>query len=97
MTVVAGQHGQQQGTSARYLVAVWALLMGITAVSWWIGTSHEPAAMATDAIVLLAFIKAYCVGRSFMELREAATLLHALFAFWCAATAMILIAMATWL
>jgi heme/copper-type cytochrome/quinol oxidase subunit 4 len=75
-----------------YLVVTWAVLMGLTAVSWWLGAEHAlGAALSTTAILMVAFTKVLLVGRSFMELHRAAWLLQGTFAFWCIVTCTALI------
>lgn len=86
-----------QGTGSRTssLVVWWAVLITLTAVSWWLGSSHGPSvSVAAAAILLIAFLKIYCVGWSFMELRSAARSLVAIFTIWCLATCVILIVLA---
>jgi heme/copper-type cytochrome/quinol oxidase subunit 4 len=88
MTTIA--HTNTDDTPSREknsLVLTWVVLMGLTAVSWWLGAEHAlGAALSTTAILALAFTKVLLVGRSFMELRRAAWLLQGLFAFWCIVT-----------
>jgi heme/copper-type cytochrome/quinol oxidase subunit 4 len=87
--------GQDRASHTRFLVASWAALIGLTTVSWWLGSSHGPSvSFATVAILIIAYLKIYCVGWSFMELRSAARPLVAIFAIWCFATCAILIVLA---
>lgn len=69
---------------ARRVVATWAMLTAATTVSWYLGDGHGAVAFASVAVLAVAFVKVYLVGREFMELRTAPTALHALFAGWCA-------------
>lgn len=65
-------------------MSTWAILMSLTALSWWLGSAHGlGAALATTAILLIAFAKVFVVGNSFMELRHAAPALRRGFAGWC--------------
>lgn len=74
-------------TNAKTPVKTWAVLMGLTAVSWWLGAEHAlSAAIATIAILVVAFTKVLLVGLSFMELHRADWLLRGAFAFWCIVT-----------
>lgn len=84
-----------RSSDTRLLVAWWAVLIGLTAVSWWLGSSHGPSvSVASAAILIVAYLKIYCVGWSFMELRSAARLLVAIFTIWCLTTCAILIVLA---
>ena len=80
------------------ITAVWALLVGATAFSWWLGTDHglSDHRLAGVLILLVAFVKIGFIGMYFMELRDAPRALKALFQGWCvvvfvALTAMFLI------
>lgn len=69
-----------------YVVVAWAILVALTAVSWWLGTDNGPGVeAATSVILVVAFGKVLLVGHSFMELRRAAPVLWLAFAGWCAA------------
>ena len=61
---------QLLGTRA---TALWALMMAATVGVGWIGRAHgiADARAAGTAILLVAFVKLYLVGRHFMELRTA--------------------------
>ena len=62
------------------ILLAWALLVALTAVSWWLGADHGTAvAAATIVILLLAFVKVMVIGYSFMELRHAAPVLRVAF------------------
>jgi len=64
-------------------VATWTLLTAATSVSWYLGDGHGAVDVASVAVLAVAFVKVYLVGREFMELRTAPTALHTLFAGWC--------------
>jgi hypothetical protein len=63
------------------IVQVWAVLVALTALSWWVGADHGVTAVgvATVAVIVVAFVKVALIGRTFMELRHAAPVLKALF------------------
>lgn len=71
----------------------WAVLVGLTAVSWWLGDGHGPAQFATVAVLLVAFFKVGIVGAHFMELRHAPLVLELIFNAWCAVVCAVLIAL----
>lgn len=67
--------------------AAWALLTGLTVVSWVLGTQHGlgggqhvPASLV---IIVVAIFKIRVVGLYFMELREAPTALRGAFEGYC--------------
>jgi heme/copper-type cytochrome/quinol oxidase subunit 4 len=70
-----------------YVLGAWLVLMTLTAASWWLGANHEIGNLGRDfsiiGILVLTFMKAFVVGHSFMELREAAPWLVRTFAAWC--------------
>jgi heme/copper-type cytochrome/quinol oxidase subunit 4 len=95
MTASAANNLETAEANSRYVVLAWAVLMALTGLSWWLGTDHGVGpALATAAILIIAFTKVFLVGRSFMELRHAAPVLHGLFAFWCVIACTALIALA---
>lgn len=62
------------------IVLAWALLVALTAASWWLGADHGmTAAVATVVILVVAFAKVVVIGYSFMELGHAAPVLRAMF------------------
>ena len=69
----------------RIVVAVWAALVGATALSWWLGAEHgvRDARLASLLVLLVAFAKVLAVGMYFMELRRAPLPLKLLFGGWC--------------
>ncbi|MFE3000828.1 cytochrome C oxidase subunit IV family protein [Nocardia sp. NPDC059246] len=65
---------------------VWILLAGATSGSWALGThegSGDHHALASVAVLLIAFTKIRFVGLYFMELREAPIVLRGLFEAYC--------------
>ncbi|HTK66034.1 MAG TPA: cytochrome C oxidase subunit IV family protein [Pseudonocardia sp.] len=63
------------------IVLVWAALVALTALSWWLGADHgvTSVAVATTVVLVVAFVKVTLIGRTFMELKHAAPVLKALF------------------
>lgn len=83
------------GSQTRFLVTSWAALMGLTAFSCWLGSSHGPGvSVAAAAILVIAYLKIYCVGWSFMELRSAAKPLVMIFTAWCLGACAVLVVLA---
>jgi heme/copper-type cytochrome/quinol oxidase subunit 4 len=64
---------------------IWIVLILATITSWVLGTDHgiNNHALASVAILLIAFIKVRLVGLYFMELREAPLVLRGLFEAYC--------------
>jgi hypothetical protein len=64
-------------TPERTTSLVWALLMSLTILSWWLGTESAVAAGPADArgaavaLLVVAFLKARLVIRHFMDVRHA--------------------------
>lgn len=79
---------------------VWALLMTVTVASWVLG-SHQPPgaddAVASVAVLVLAFVKVRLVGHHFMELRDAPAYVRRALDVYCmsALTALTVIYLAT--
>jgi hypothetical protein len=74
-------------TFSRTAIAVWALLVVATLTSWYLGADHGVAGSTTAAscaIILIAGIKARFVGRYFMDVRSAPTILRVACDLWCA-------------
>jgi cytochrome c oxidase subunit IV len=95
MTASAVHKLETAEANSRYVVLAWAILMALTGLSWWLGTDRGVGpALTTAAILIIAFTKVFVVGRSFMELRHAAPVLHSLFALWCVIACAALIALA---
>jgi heme/copper-type cytochrome/quinol oxidase subunit 4 len=65
--------------------AIWVLMIVATLLSFWLGTDHglSSAEARTVLIMVVAFVKVRLVGLYFMELREAPTMLRALFEGYC--------------
>ncbi|MEV6041424.1 cytochrome C oxidase subunit IV family protein [Nonomuraea sp. NPDC052116] len=63
-------------------VVAWLVLMGATAVSWYLGDGHGARRFATVVVLAVAFAKVYLVGRYFMELGQAPRALRLLFGGW---------------
>jgi hypothetical protein len=78
-----------------YAVLAWAILMGLTAISWWVGSEHDVGGMsmktATSLVLIAAFAKVALVGHSFMELRHAARPLQLAFWGWCVMVATVVV------
>lgn len=78
------------------------LLILATGLSFWLTVGHgaavlhEREAVLWTQVIILAFIKVRWVLLDFMELRSAPVKLRALFEFWAAAVACLLIAL-NWL
>ena len=66
---------------------MWALLVGLTAMSWALGTGHGPSGSghqnAGALILVIALVKVRLVGLHFMALRRAPTALRVAFELWC--------------
>jgi len=66
---------------------VWLVLIAATSISWALGVEHalghNSATTASVLILLVAVVKLRLVGLYFMELRNAPTLLRALFEAYC--------------
>ncbi len=76
------------GVEKRLLV-VGLALVGVTLISWWIGSHHGRHefirnALITYSVVLIAAIKARVIIREFMEVRHAPLLLRRLTDAWMA-------------
>lgn len=71
--------------------APWAVLVGLTGISWWLGDGHGPAQFAAVAVLIVAFLKVAVVGAHFMELRKAPLILELIFNAWCALVCAVLI------
>ena len=80
----------------RNLLLVWALLVGVTLVSWLIGARHGQGAYLRDpaitaGVLLIAAIKVRIIVRRFMEVHRAPALLCRLTDAWLLlATALLL-------
>jgi hypothetical protein len=74
---------------------VWLGLIGLTLLSWWLGTDHgiHDARFASVVVLLVAFAKVRLVGLDFMELRHAPLPLRLLLEGWCAIVCTAVVAM----
>ncbi|MET0829795.1 MAG: cytochrome C oxidase subunit IV family protein [Microbacterium sp.] len=64
-------------------VVVWSGLVAATVASWWIASTLGAGyRLVFPAVIAVAFVKMWLVGRYFMELREAPALLRRLFDCW---------------
>lgn len=64
---------------------VWAVLVVVTLLSFWLGTDHGLSSTTARSllIIVLALVKVRFVGLYFMELRTAPVWLRAAFEGWC--------------
>jgi heme/copper-type cytochrome/quinol oxidase subunit 4 len=72
----------------RRLVVVWAVLVLLTVLSWWLssdGAELHASRLVGGLAILIAFVKVSLVGNHFMELRRAPRSLRSLFEGWCVA------------
>jgi len=60
----------------------WAVLMGATLISWWLGDGHGAEKVAAVGVIGVAFAKVLVVGNYFMELRYAPLPLRLVFSGW---------------
>ncbi|MGW6497691.1 cytochrome C oxidase subunit IV family protein [Nonomuraea angiospora] len=72
----------ETSSSANRAVVAWLVLMGATAISWYLGDGHGARQFATVVVLAVAFVKVYLVGRYFMELGQAPRALRLLFGGW---------------
>ena len=68
-------------TTDTRLRLTFAILTGVTLLSWWLGTRNEglafsPNAVVTVAVLLIAALKVRIIVWEFMELRHAPALLR---------------------
>ena len=62
------------------LVVVWALLMGLTALSWQLAAGHGVAVRtATTVILVVALAKVAMIGHTFMEVNHSSRVLRVAF------------------
>ncbi len=76
------------------VVLVWAVLMVLTVLSYWFRDHGLSAEGAAAAIIIIAFVKVYLVGLSFMELRVAPAFLRNIFTYWCLGSCLFLLGLA---
>ncbi|MFZ2175303.1 MAG: cytochrome C oxidase subunit IV family protein [Rhodococcus sp. (in: high G+C Gram-positive bacteria)] len=76
---------------------VWAALVAVTLVSWLVASIHgagaDVARTGATVALLLAFLKAWIVGREFMEIRHAPRVLRIAFGGWVVVVGTVLSAM----
>ncbi|MFW0787299.1 cytochrome C oxidase subunit IV family protein [Gordonia sp. CPCC 206044] len=62
-------------SSSRAVTWTWAVLLAITAGSWWLAPAHHPATyrdggvMITAAVLVITLVKSRLIIRYFMEVR----------------------------
>ncbi|MCH9733288.1 MAG: cytochrome C oxidase subunit IV family protein [Actinomycetia bacterium] len=70
------------------ITLAWLVLVGLTVLSWWLGTNHGLGAdnrtAAGVVVLVVAFAKVRLIGRYFMELRDSALPLLISFECYCA-------------
>jgi hypothetical protein len=66
--------------------AVWVVLVGASFLSYWLGADHgiPIATLSAAVVVLIGFVKAWLVGRYYMETRETTKVLRTIFDVWVA-------------
>jgi Prokaryotic Cytochrome C oxidase subunit IV len=79
------------------LVAAWAILVGITLISWFVATRHGPGPLAPDPLVgmiaiVITLAKVRLISREFMELRHAPAKLRAVIDLWLVAFGLAMVA-----
>jgi Prokaryotic Cytochrome C oxidase subunit IV len=80
------------------ITVVFAGLVVATCVTWWLGSQSSLTgsglSLAATLTILIAFAKIYFIGRDFMELGSAPTVLRTVFSLWVgvvAAAAVVLV------
>jgi hypothetical protein len=74
------------------ITVVWLGLIVATLTSWLLGVGHElPVRYAAIGIIVIAFAKVSFVGRYFMEIRLAPTVLVSILSAWTVVVAVALI------
>jgi hypothetical protein len=83
------------GTVPRRVTVVFAGLVVATCITWWLGSrsSATGVGLAAALTVLIACAKIYFIGRDFMELRSAPSVLRAAFNVWVGVVAVAAIAL----
>jgi hypothetical protein len=83
------------GIVPRRATVVFAGLVVATCVTWWLGSrsSATGVGLAAALTVLIASAKIYFIGRDFMEMRSAPSVLRAAFNVWVAVVAVAAIAL----
>ena len=81
----------------RRVTVVFAGLVVATCVTWWLGSRSSPTGdglgLAAMLTVLIASAKIYFIGRDFMELRSAPSILRTAFNVWVGVVAIAAIAL----
>ncbi len=80
------------------LTLVWALLIAVTSVSWWVSAGgtrggSDLSVSITTAVIVIAFVKARFVFRYFMEVRTGPSWLRATCDGWVAGVGIILLSL----
>ena len=79
------------------VTVVFAGLVTATCVAWWLGSESSFTAgglhLAATLTILIAFAKVYFIGREFMELRCAPTMLRTVFNLWVGIVAVAAVAL----
>ena len=84
------------GTAPRRVTVVFAGLVVATCVTWWLGSGSPTGSglgLAATLTVLIASTKIYFIGRDFMELRSAPSILRTAFNVWVVVVAVAAIAL----
>jgi hypothetical protein len=85
------------GAVPRRVTVVFAGLVVATCITWWLGSGSSPTgngvSLAATLTVLIASAKVYFIGRDFMELRSAPSVLRAAFNVWVGVVAVAAIAL----
>jgi hypothetical protein len=68
---------------------VWVVLVGASFLSYWLGADHgiRIATLSAAIVLLIGFLKAWLVGRYYMETRETTIVLRTIFDAWVAVSA----------
>jgi hypothetical protein len=84
------------GAVPRRVTVVFAGLVVATCITWSLGSTPSPtdnaSGLAAVLTILIAFAKIYFIGRDFMELRFAPSVLRAAFNVWVGAVAVTAVA-----
>jgi len=85
------------GVAPRRVTVVFAGLVVATCITWWLGSGSSQTAdglgLAAVLTILIAFAKIYFIGRDFMELRSAPSVLRTAFTVWVGVVAVAAIAL----
>ncbi|WP_173010172.1 cytochrome C oxidase subunit IV family protein [Mycolicibacterium sp. P9-64] len=73
-------------TAGRRPTVVFVGLVLATCATWWLGSESTPTGggfeLAATLTIVIAFAKIFFIGRDFMELHAAPTILRSAFAVW---------------